>query len=122
MAWIHLMQGGGYIPGFSKQVFGAGLQRDIRSTQEDIGKKARELGRYQQRRKGLGKIGGFLGGMAMKGLLGATMGPVGLMIAQAAGRGIGAALGSSKLLSGKGPDVGRERDGKGLLGSQYDTL
>ena len=116
------MQGGGYIPGFSKQVFGAGLQRDIRSTQEDIGKKARELGRYQQRRKGLGKIGGFLGKMAMKGLLGATMGPVGLMIAQAVGSGLGSAFGGSKLLSGKGPDVGRERDGKGLLGSQYDTL
>ena len=116
------MQGGGYIPGFSREVFKAGLQGDIRETRADIGKKARELGKYQQRRKGLAKWGGRLGGGALKALLGTTMGPVGLMIAQAAGSGIGSALGGSKLLSGKGPDVGTKRGGKGLLGSQYGLL
>ena len=120
MAWIHHMQSGGYIPGFSRQAFGAGLTKDVRSTQKDILKKATKLGKYQQRRAGLGKWGGILGGMALKGLLGSTMGPVGLMLAQAAGSGIGSMLGSSKLLSGEAPDINKGKSG--LIGSDYEKL
>ena len=110
-----------YIPGVTGAAFRTGLGRDVRLTREDQAKKARELKKYMSRRQTLGKWGGRLGSLAMKAALGATLGPAGLMIAQAAGAGMGSLLGGSTLLSGKGPKT-QPGVGTGLLGSTYKQL
>ena len=48
------LQGGSYIPGFSGQAFGAGLQRDVTKTRKDQAKKAAELNKYMSKRGAMG--------------------------------------------------------------------
>ena len=116
------LQGGSYIPGFSGQAYGAGLQRDVIKTRKDQAKKARALRKYMNKRGVMGRWGGRLASGLLGAALGSTMGPVGLMIAKAGGAGLGSLLGGSKMLSGKGPNVGAGSDGTGLLGSGYEQL
>ena len=116
------LQGGSYIPGFSGQAFGAGLQRDVTKTRKDQAKKAAELNKYMSKRGAMGKWGGKIASGLLGAALGSTMGPVGLMLAKAGGAGIGSLLGGSKMLAGEGPNVGAGSDGTGLLGSGYEQL
>ena len=113
-------QTGSYIPGLSSQIFGAGLGRDVASTQEDLRKKARSLGKKQ----GWGKFGSFLGksggkwlGKALSAGFAATN-PLYALAIQAGGAGLGSYLGS-KL--GRGKDVSLANK-HGLLGSQYKDI
>jgi len=113
-------QTGSYIPGLSSQIFGAGLGRDVASTQEDLRGKAKSLGKKQ----GWGKFGSFLGktggkwlGKALSAGFAATN-PLYALAIQAGGAGLGSYFGS-KL--GRGKDV--KLDNKtGLLGSQYEDI
>jgi len=116
------LQGGSYIPGFSGQAYGAGLQRDVTKTRKDQAKKAAKLKKYMSKRGAMGKWGGRIASGLLGAALGSTLGPVGLMLAKSAGAGLGSRFGSSKFLSGKGPDVGAGSDGTGLLGSGYEQL
>ena len=110
-----------YIPGFSGAAFGAGLQRDVRTTREDQARKARELEKYQSKRGALGKYGGMIAGAAAGALLTPVLGPGGVMVGKALASGLGSAAGSSKLLSGKGPSM-QPGVNTGLLGSTYRQL
>jgi len=115
------LQGGSYIPGFSGQAYGAGLQRDVIKTRKDQAKKARALRKYMNKRGVMGKWGGRLASGLLGAALGSTMGPVGLMIAKAGGAGLGSLIGGSERLSGKGPSMASGA-GTGLLGSGYEQL
>ena len=113
-------QTGSYIPGLSSQIFGAGLGRDIASTQEDLRGKAKSLGKKQ----GWGKFGSFLGskggkwaGKALSAGFAATN-PLYALAIQAGGAGLGSYLGS-KL--GRGKDVSLANK-HGLLGEQYKDI
>lgn len=117
------LQGGSYIPGFSGQSYGAGLQRDVTKTRKDQAKKAAKLNKYMSKRGVMGKWGGRIAsGLLGVGLGAMGMGPLGLTIGKTLGAGLGSRFGSSKFLSGKGPDVGAGSDGTGLLGSGYEQL
>ena len=116
------LQGGSYIPGFSGQAYGAGLQRDVTKTRKDQSKKAAALNKYMSKRGAMGKWGGKIASGLLGAALGSTMGPVGLMLAKAGGAGIGSLLGGSKMLAGEGPNVGAGSGGTGLLGSGYEQL
>ena len=115
------LQGGSYIPGFSRQAYGAGLQRDVTKTRKDQAKKAAELKKYMSKRGSLGKWGGMLAGAAAGALLTPVLGPGGVMVGKALASGLGSAAGSSKFLSGKGPSMAPGA-GTGLLGSTYEQL
>ena len=113
-------QTGSYIPGLSSQIFGAGLGRDVASTQEDLRGKAKSLGKKQ----GWGKFGSWLGskggkwaGKALSAGFAATN-PLYALAIQAGGAGLGSYLGS-KL--GRGKDVSLANK-HGLLGEQYKDL
>jgi len=113
-------QTGSYIPGLSSQIFGAGLGRDIASTQEDLRGKAKSLGKKQK----WGKFGSFLGskggkwaGKALSAGFAATN-PLYALAIQAGGAGLGSYLGS-KL--GRGKDVSLANK-HGLLGEQYKDI
>jgi hypothetical protein len=116
------LQGGSYIPGFSGQAFGAGLQRDVTKTRKDQSKKAAELQKYMSKRGTMGEWGGKIGaGLLGVGLGAMGMGPLGLTLGKTLGAGLGSALGSSEMLSGKGPSMKPGVD-TGLLGSTYEQL
>ena len=115
------LQGGSYIPGFSGQAFGAGLQRDVTKTRKDQAKKARALQKYMSKRGSLGKWGGMLAGAAAGALLTPVLGPGGVMVGKALASGLGSAAGSSKFLSGEGPSM-KPGVGTGLLGYTYEQL
>jgi hypothetical protein len=116
------LQGGSYIPGFSGQAFGAGLQRDVTKTRKDQAKKARALEKYMSKRGTLGKWAGNIVGAGVGLGLGAMgMGPLGLTIGKTLGAGLGSRLGSSKMISGEGPSMAPGA-GTGLLGSTYEQL
>ena len=115
------LQGGSYIPGFSRQAYGAGLQRDVTKTQQDQARKAAELNKYMSKRGAMGKWGGKIASGLLGAALGSTMGPVGLMLAKAGGAGIGSLIGGSKMLAGEGPSM-KPGAGTGLLGSTYEQL
>jgi len=115
------LQGGSYIPGFSGQAFGAGLQRDVTKTRKDQAKKAAALNKYMSKRGAMGKWGGKIASGLLGAALGSTMGPVGLMLAKAGGAGIGSLIGGSKMLAGEGPSM-KPGAGTGLLGSTYEQL
>ena len=116
------LQGGSYIPGFSRQAYGAGLQRDVTKTQQDQARKAAELNKYMSKRGAMGKWGGKIAsGLLGVGLGAMGMGPMGLLAAKSIGAGLGSALGSSKRLSGSGPSM-KPGAGTGLLGSGYEQL
>ena len=104
-----------YIPGASGQAYSLGLNRKIQDTQGDLMRKARSLSRHQSKRGIFGKIGGMLGSVALPALLGGTMGPAGMLLAKAAGSGLGTFLGGKA--AGSGPSV--DQSDEGLLGSQY---
>ena len=113
-------QTGSYIPGLSSQIFGAGLGRDVASTQEDLRGKAKSLGKKQ----GWGKFGSWLGskggkwaGKALSAGFAATN-PLYALAIQAGGAGLGSYLGS-KL--GRGKDVSLANK-HGLLGEQYKDI
>ena len=114
------LQGGSYIPGFSRQAYGAGLQRDVTKTRKDQAKKAAALQKYMSKRSSLGKWAGNIVGAGVGGGLGAMgMGPLGLTIGKTLGAGLGSRLGSSKMISGEGPSMAPGA-GTGLLGSGYE--
>jgi hypothetical protein len=116
------LQGGSYIPGFSRQAYGAGLQRDVIKTRKDQAKKAAALQKYMSKRGSLGKWAGNIVGAGVGVGLGAMgMGPLGLTIGKTLGAGLGSALGSSKMISGEGPSMAPGA-GTGLLGSTYEQL
>ena len=116
------LQGGSYIPGFSGQAYGAGLQRDVTKTRQDQARKAAELEKYQSKRSSLGKWAGNIVGAGVGVGLGAMgMGPLGLTIGKTLGAGLGSRLGSSKMISGEGPSMSPGA-GTGLLGSTYEQL
>ena len=116
------LQGGSYIPGFSGQAFGAGLQRDVTKTRKDQARKAAELEKYKNKRGSLGKWAGNIVGAGVGVGLGAMgMGPLGLTIGKTLGAGLGSRLGSSKMISGEGPSMAPGA-GTGLLGSTYEQL
>ena len=115
------LQGGSYIPGFSRQAYGAGLQRDVTKTLKDQAKKASLLNKYMSKRGALGKWGGILAGAAAGALLTPVLGPGGVMVGKALASGLGSAAGSSKFLSGEGPSM-KPGAGTGLLGSGYEQL
>ena len=115
------LQGGSYIPGFSGQAYGAGLQRDVTKTRKDQARKAAELNKYMSKRGAMGKWGGKIAsGLLGVGLGAMGMGPLGLTIGKTLGAGLGSRLGSSKMISGEGPDVRANKSG--LLGSGYEQL
>ena len=116
------LQGGSYIPGFSSQAFGAGLQRDVKATREDQERKKAELKKYMNKRGTMGRWGGKIAsGLLGVGLGAMGMGPLGLLAAKSIGAGLGSAFGSSEMLSGKGPSM-QPGVGTGLLGSTYERL
>ena len=116
------LQGGSYIPGFSRQAYGAGLQRDVTKTRKDQAKKAAALQKYMSKRSSKGKWAGNIIGAGVGVGLGAMgMGPLGLTIGKTLGAGLGSRLGSSKMLSGEGPSMAPGA-GTGLLGSTYEQL
>lgn len=100
------LQGGSYIPGFSGQAYGAGLQRDVTKTRKDQARKAEELNKYMSKRQMLQKWGGR--GLKALGVP-SVVGDIG-------------GYGLSKLFGGKAPEVGAGSDGTGLLGSGYEQL
>ena len=106
--------------------FQAGLNRDIFAEQKSQLGQAAELAK--QKKGGLlgSLIGGKLGKFAVNKLLGtylkAQFGPMGLLIGEALGTGIGA-WGGSKMGTGRKKDVGADYGaGTGLLGSGYERL
>ncbi len=109
-----------YMPGVARQAYGINLDRKVQRTLEDQARKASELKKYMSRRGALSNLGGKLGSLGAKALLGSTLGPVGLMFGQAAGAGIGSLLGGSELLGGKKPTVSPNTTG--LLGSGYTGM
>jgi|7_EtaG_2_1085326.scaffolds.fasta_scaffold06143_2 hypothetical protein len=116
------LQGGRYIPGFSGQAFGAGLQRDVTKTRKDQAKKAAALEKYYNKRSTRGKwLGNIVGTGVGLGLGAMGMGPLGLTIGKTLGAGLGSRLGSSEMLSGKGPSMKSGVD-TGLLSSTYEQL
>ena len=116
------LQGGSYIPGFSGQAFGAGLQRDVRATRQDQARKVRALEKYMNKRGTMGKWGGkLLSGAVGVGLGAMGMGPLGMMIGKAAGAGLGNLIGGSEFLGGEGPSM-QPGVGTGLRGSGYERL
>ena len=116
------LQGGSYIPGFSGQAFGAGLQRDVRATRQDQARKGRALEKYMNKRGTMGKWGGkLLSGAVGVGLGAMGMGPLGMMIGKAAGAGLGNLIGGSEFLGGEGPSM-QPGVGTGLRGSGYERL
>ena len=113
-------QAGSYIPGLSSQIFGAGLGRDVASTQEDLRGKAKSLGKKQKWGKfgsWLGSKGGKWAGKALSAGFAATN-PLYALAIQAGGSGLGSYLGS-KL--GRGKDVSLANK-HGLLGEQYKDI
>ena len=113
-------QAGSYIPGLSSQIFGAGLGRDVASTQEDLRGEAKSLGKKQKWGKfgsWLGSKGGKWAGKALSAGFAATN-PLYALAIQAGGSGLGSYLGS-KL--GRGKDVSLANK-HGLLGEQYKDI
>ena len=100
------LQGGSYIPGFSRQAYGAGLERDVTKTRKDQAKKAAKLNKYMSKRQMIQKWGGR--GLKSLGVP-SVVGDIG-------------GYGLSKLFGGKAPEVGAGSDGTGLLGSGYEEL
>ena len=110
----------GYVPGFSGAAFGAGLQRDAGITSRDVQRKQDKLKKYQSKRSLLGKVLGTGAGMAAGALLTPVLGPGGVVVGKAVASGLGSALGSSKMLSGSGPKIGKGSTGLG--GRSYEDL
>ena len=107
-----------YIPRASGRAYGLGLTGDVMKTQKDLRRQAQGLA-GQKKKRGFGQfLGGTLGSVVLPALMGATMGAPGLMLAKAAGRGLGTYLGGK--LAGSGPSI--KPSGTGLMGSQYDIL
>ena len=110
----------GYIPGFSQAAFGTGLQRDTGIAQRDLARKEKELKKYQSKRSLLGNILGKGAGLAAGALLTPVLGPGGVMAGKAIASTLGSALGSSKMLSGSGPEIGMGSTGLGTR--SYEDL
>ena len=108
-----------YIPGFSSQKFIAGLDRDTRSTQQEL----RGYGRGLQVAGDKGKFMGTLlgaaakyGGTALAGMIG---GPLAGLVVPAMTRSAGEYLG--RKMMGRGSKIPSQSK-TGLLGSQFDAL
>ena len=85
-------QTGGYIPGLSRQIFGVGLDRDVRIAQEEIEENAKKLEKENKFRGLLGKVGS-IGGSLLGAALAAPTGGLSVLAGKAIGTGVGKALG-----------------------------
>lgn len=85
-------QTGGYIPGLSRQIFGVGLGRDVRTAQEEIEENAKKLAKERKFRGILGKVGSGVGSL-LGAALAAPTGGVSVLAGKAIGTGLGKALG-----------------------------
>jgi hypothetical protein len=108
-----------YIPGLSSQIFGAGLGRDIRSTQQELLGLGKGLQESQFKQKVMGSLlgqGGKYLGTALAGMVG---GPLAAVALPALMRGAGQYFGGK--MAGRGPKIPGQSE-TGLLGSQFDML
>jgi|APSaa5957512535_1039671.scaffolds.fasta_scaffold24947_2 hypothetical protein len=107
----------------SRALFSGLLDRDRRTTQDDIMEQARELEKQQKRMGQFGSIGSLLGSLAAAALVPAT-GGASLALMPLLAKGAGSAVGSyaGEKLAGSMYDVDIKASDTGLLGSQFDTL
>jgi hypothetical protein len=109
MAWIHHMQGGGYIPGFSSVVKGARLDQDVRDWREGFGEHIGKVEDFAKKSKMLS----WLGGKAAK--IGAHVLGFGAAgdAAEKGGEWLGASDTARKLFGIKPPDDYENKTGLG---------
>jgi len=81
---------GGYVPGLSSLLYGAGLKRDVRTAQEEFEENAKKLEKENRLRGLLGKIGS-IGGSLVGGILAAPTGGLSVLAGKAIGTGVGKA-------------------------------
>lgn len=107
----------------SRALFSGLLDRDRRTTQDDIMEQARELEKQQKRMGQFGSIGSLLGSLAAAALVPAT-GGASLALMPLLAKGAGSAAGSyaGEKLAGGMYDVDIKASDTGLLSSQFDTL
>jgi hypothetical protein len=111
---------GGYIPGLSSLLYGAGLNRDIRTAQEEFEKQAEKVDKERKYRAIGGKIGKFLGKAAGYALAIPT-GGVSVPVGEAVGATLGQAGG--ELAGGSLVDAGNIKDSStGLYKDDFDYL
>ena len=106
---------GGYIPGISSLLYGAGLNRDVKIAQEEFEKQAEKVAKEQKYRAIGGKIGKFLGkaaGYALAIPTGGVSVPVGEAVGATLGQAGGELAGGSLVDAGniKGSSTGLYKD------------
>jgi len=111
---------GGYIPGISSLLYGAGLNRDAKIAQEEFEKQAEKVAKEQKYRAIGGKIGKFLGKAAGYALAIPT-GGVSVPVGEAVGATLGQAGG--ELAGGSFVDAGNIKGSStGLYKDDFDYL
>jgi hypothetical protein len=122
-------QTGGYIPGISRALYGANLNRRVGIAQDEQRQQAKALEKQEKRRGLFGKLGS-LGGTIAGGVLATALAPVtggaSLLAGAALAKGLGSAGGSflgEKLAEGTTDTsrVGRQSS-TGLLDSGFEEL
>lgn len=106
---------GGYIPGLSSLLYGAGLRRDVRTAQEEFEKQSEKVAKEKKYRAIGGKIGKFLGkaaGYALAVPTGGVSVPVGEAVGATLGQAGGELAGGSLVDAGniKGSSTGLYKD------------
>ena len=111
---------GGYIPGLSRQIFGVGLDRDIRTAQEEFEENAKKIEKENRFRNLLGKIGS-IGGSMVGAALAAPTGGLSVLAGRAIGTGVGKALG--EVAGGSFVDTENlKKSSTGLYKDDFDYL
>ena len=122
-------QTGGYIPGISRALYGAGLNRRVGIAQDEQREQAKALEKQEKRRGLFGKLGS-IGGTLVGGALATALAPVTGGASLAAGAAIAKGLGSAggsflgeKLAEGTTDTSGVGRQSStGLLDSGFEEL
>ena len=111
---------GGYIPGLSRQIFGVGLDRDVRTAQKELEENAKKIEKENRFRNLLGKVGS-IGGSMLGAALAAPTGGLSVLAGKAIGTGVGKALG--EVAGGSFVDTENlKKSSTGLYKDDFDYL